>query len=109
MFLNASSVAGGFIFLIFMGESLEGFFLFKMPWPLELPSICEIRNFHEVFSNESHFLSRFLDIILLRCFLFISKKQSLKRPCYCIYNHPSYVYLPKVNVCGCISSSTQWS
>lgn len=79
----------GFIFLVFMGESIEGLFLVNMPWPLELPSICEIRNFSEVFSNESHFLSGFLDIILLRCFLFISEKQSLKKPFCCVYNHPS--------------------
>lgn len=55
-----------------MGESIEGFFLFKMPWPLELPSICEIRNFREIFSNESYFLSRFLDIILLDLDTFFS-------------------------------------
>lgn len=63
--MNASSVACGLIFLIFKGEDIEGFFLFKMPWPLELPTICEIRNFCEVFLNESHFLPKFLDIILL--------------------------------------------
>lgn len=48
-----------------MGENVEGFFLFKMPQPLELPSICEIRNFCEGFFNESHFLPKFLDIVLL--------------------------------------------
>lgn len=48
-----------------MGKNVEKFFLFKVPWPLELPSICEIRNFCECFLNESHFLPKFLDIILL--------------------------------------------
>lgn len=53
-----------------MGENVEEFFPVKMPWPLELPSICEI-NFCESFLNESHFLPEFLDIILLELDAFL--------------------------------------
>lgn len=64
VFLKACLAAFKFIFLIF-GVKKWRFFLQRLPWPLELPSICEIRKFCEGFLNESHFLPKFLDIILV--------------------------------------------